>query len=59
MATNPESVILFFGVQLIQIFQMLFNKNIFFKKKKKKNHDTNRIEGLVYRYSPTMQCRPV
>ncbi len=60
---------MFFGVQFIKIFQMLFNKKycfkniyfFFFTPNKKivirteswvKNRDTNRIVGLVYRYSP-------
>ncbi len=68
---------MFFGVQFIKIFQMLFNKKYCKKKKKKisffffftphekivirteswvKNRDTNRIVGLVYRYSPIFHC---
>ncbi len=61
---------MFFGVQFIKIFQMLFNKKYCFKNLSfffshpphekivirteswVKNRDTNRIVGLVYRYSP-------
>ncbi len=61
---------MFFGVQFIKIFQMLFNKKYCFKNLSffpppphekivirteswVKNRDTNRIVGLVYRYSPS------
>ncbi len=62
---------MFFGVQFIKIFQMLFNKKYCFKNLSffsptphekivirteswVKNRDTNRIVGLVYRYSPNV-----
>ncbi len=62
---------MFFCVQFIKIFQMLFNKKYCFKnisffsptphekivirtESWVKNRDTNRIVGLVYRYSPSI-----